>query len=116
MSCANATEPAGRKGKGKGKGKGKKCPTVEEAQAWFVGEFSEELCVFYELGWLDSEGNFDNVTSAADLSSLPATVTEAVSEDNMEQCMGKVIKEMSEEKKMKKCGKVIKEMSEEKKM
>merc|ERR1712156_73217 len=82
----------GKKGnKCKNKGKGKKCPTVEEAEAWFMEEHAGELCVFYQLGWLDDAGNFNNVTA------------EAVSQENMEQCMGMVLQEMSEDKMIKKC-------------
>merc|ERR1712241_895990 len=68
MPCSGAgegeEEPAGRKKggnkckkgkkcKGKGKGKGKKCPSVDEVEAWFMEEHQGELCVFSELGWLD---------------------------------------------------------------
>ena len=62
-----------------------------------------ELCVFYQLGWLDEAGNFNNVTAEADLAPLPSNVTEAVSQENMEQCMGMVLQEMSEDKMIKKC-------------
>merc|ERR1712079_490892 len=108
MSCTNMEEAAGRKKKSKkcknkNKGKGKKCPTVEEAEAWFMEEHAGELCVFYQLGWLDEAGNFNNVTAEADLAPLPSNVTEAVSQENMEQCMGMVLQEMSEDKMIKKC-------------
>merc|ERR1739845_286048 len=107
MTCSNYEEPAGRKkGKGKGKGKGnggKKCPTVEEVEAWFMEEHAGELCVFSELGWLDDSGNFNNETAEADLLSLPTEVSAAVSEENMDQCMEKVLGEMSEDKMVKKC-------------
>merc|ERR1711988_1210534 len=93
----------GKKCKGKGKGKGKKCFTVEEVEAWFMEEFAGELCVFSELGWLDEAGNYDNVTAEADLMTLPSNVSAAVSQENMEQCMGTVLQEMSEDKKVKKC-------------
>merc|ERR1712001_373826 len=56
MTCSGSEEeeeemPAGRKKggkgkKGKGKGKGKKCPTVDEVEAWFMEEHQDELCVF----------------------------------------------------------------------
>merc|ERR1711973_748191 len=109
MTCSGAEEAEGRKKgngkkcKGKGKGKGKKCFTVEEVEAWFMEEFAGELCVFSELGWLDEAGNYDNVTAEADLMTLPSNVSAAVSQENMEQCMGKVLQEMSEDKKVKKC-------------
>merc|ERR1711936_1143101 len=93
----------GKKCKNKNKGKGKKCPTVEESEAWFMEEHAGELCVFYQLGWLDEAGNFNNVTAEADLAPLPSNVTEAVSQENMEQCMGMVLQEMSEDKMIKKC-------------
>merc|ERR1712117_923286 len=104
MTCSGAEEAEGRKkGKGKGKGKGKKCFTVEEVEAWFMEEFAGELCVFSELGWLDEAGNYDNVTAEADVMTLPSNVSAAVSQENMEQCVGKVLQEMSEDKKVKKC-------------
>merc|ERR1712020_778107 len=57
-TCSSAEEqeePAGRKKggkkckkgkkcKGKGKGKGKKCPSVDEVEAWFMEEHQAELC------------------------------------------------------------------------
>merc|ERR1719433_211195 len=89
--ATSTTCKKGKKGnKCKNKGKGKKCPTVEEAEAWFMEEHAGELCVFYQLGWLDDAGNFNNVTAA-------------VSQENMEQCMGMVLQEMSEDKMIKKC-------------
>merc|ERR1711872_231146 len=92
MTCSGAEEA-----------EGKKCFTVEEVEAWFMEEFAGELCVFSELGWLDEAGNYDNVTAEADLMTLPSNVSAAVSQENMEQCMGKVLQEMSEDKKVKKC-------------
>ena len=35
---------------------------------------SEHLCMFTEMGWLDSSYNFDNVTAETDVLSLPANV------------------------------------------
>merc|ERR1711872_449202 len=92
MTCSGAEEA-----------EGKKSFTVEEVEAWFMEEFAGELCVFSELGWLDEAGNYDNVTAEADLMTLPSNVSAAVSQENMEQCMGKVLQEMSEDKKVKKC-------------
>ena len=43
------------------------------------------------------------MTAEADLAPLPSNVTEAVSQENMEQCMGMVLQEMSEDKMIKKC-------------
>merc|ERR1712241_1584866 len=115
MTCSGAEEAEGRKKgngkkckkgkkcKGKGKGKGKECFTVEEVEAWFMEEFAGELCVFSELGWLDNSGTFDNVTAEADLMTVPSNVSAAVSQENMDQCMTKVLQEMSEDKKVKRC-------------
>merc|ERR1712158_343532 len=55
----------GKKCKGKGKGKGKKCPSVDEVEAWFMEEHQAELCVFSELGWLDNSGNFSDAAAQA---------------------------------------------------
>merc|ERR1712020_375993 len=102
MTCSGAgneteeMEPAGRKKggkkckkgkkcKGKGKGKGKKCPTVDEVEAWFMEEHQDELCVFSELGWLDATGNWSEAATTADLSTLSPNVTAVLSEDNIQR-------------------------------
>merc|ERR1712079_778745 len=109
-SSGNETEemePAGskkgKKCKGKGKGKGKKCPTVDEVEAWFMEEHEDELCVFSELGWLDNSGNFSDAAAQADLATLSPNVTAVLSEDNMQQCMEMVMEKMAEDKIVKKC-------------
>merc|ERR1712154_727146 len=93
----------GKKCKGKGKGKGKKCPSVDEVEAWFIEEHQAELCVFSELGWLDNSGNWSEAAAEADLASLSPNVTAVLSEDNIQQCMEMVMEEMAEEKIVKKC-------------
>merc|ERR1711953_1655897 len=93
----------GKKCKGKGKGKGKKCPTVDEVEAWFMEEHEHELCVFSELGWLDNSGNFSDAAAEADLATLSPNVTAVLSEDNMQQCMEMVKEKMAEDKIVKKC-------------
>merc|ERR1719340_411668 len=119
MTCSGAgegeEEPAGRKKeggkkckkgkkcKGKGKGKGKKCPSVDEVEAWFMEEHQGELCVFSELGWLDNSGNWSEAAAEADLATLSPNVTAVLSEDNIQQCMEMVMEEMAEEKIVKKC-------------
>merc|ERR1712061_923368 len=119
MTCSGSEEeeeemPAGRKKggkkckkgkkcKGKGKGKGKKCPTVDEVEAWFMEEHQDELCVFSELGWLDNSGNFSDAAAEADLATLSPNVTAVLSEDNMQQCMEMVMEKMAEDKIVKKC-------------
>merc|ERR1712066_215536 len=103
-ACSGSEEPAGRKKcKGKGKGKGKKCPSVDEVEAWFVEEHQGELFVFSELGWLDISGNWSDAAAEADLSTLSPNVTAALSEDSMQQCMEEVMAEMAEDKIVKKC-------------
>merc|ERR1712110_1401527 len=77
----------GKKCKGKGKGKGKKCPSVDEVEAWFMEEHQAELCVFSELGWLDNSGNWSEAAAQADLATLSPNVTAVLSEDNIQQCM-----------------------------
>merc|ERR1712141_837581 len=118
MTCSGAgegeEEPAGRKKggkkgkkgkkcKGKGKGKGKKCPSVDEVEAWFMEEHQGELCVFSELGWLDNSGNWSEAAAQADLATLSPNVTAVLSEENIQQCMQMVMEEMAEEKIVKKC-------------
>merc|ERR1712177_11541 len=118
MTCSNygneteEMEPAGRKKGGKkckkgkkckGKGKGKKCPSVDEVEAWFMEEHEHELCVFYELGWLSDSGNFSDAAAQADLATLSPNVTAALTEDNIQQCMEMVKEKMAEDKIVKKC-------------
>merc|ERR1711874_796196 len=120
MTCSGAgneteeMEPAGRKKggkkckkgkkcKGKGKGKGKKCPSVDEVEAWFMEEHQAELCVFSELGWLDNSGNWSEAAAQADLATLSPNVTAVLSEDNIQQCMEMVMEEMKEDKNIKNC-------------
>merc|ERR1719336_1800353 len=115
MTCSGAEEAEGRKKgggkkckkgkkcKGKGKGKGKKCPSVDEVEAWFMEEHQGELCVFSELGWLDNSGNWSEAASEADLATLSPNVTAVPSEENMQQCMEMVMEEMAEDKIVKKC-------------
>merc|ERR1712045_285889 len=86
-----------------GKGKGKKCPSVDEVEAWFMEEHQGELCVFSELGWLDNSGNWSEAASEADLATLSPNVTAVLSEENMQQCMEMVMEEMAEDKIVKKC-------------
>merc|ERR1719431_872012 len=53
-TCAAAVDM--RKGKGKKPSKGKgKCPTHEELMEMAAGEYAGEMCVFTELGWIDSD-------------------------------------------------------------
>merc|ERR1711978_171521 len=82
----------GKKCKGKGKGKGKKCPSVDEVEAWFMEEHQAELCVFSELGWLDNSGNWSEAAAQADLATLSPNVTAVLSEDSIQQCMEMVKK------------------------
>merc|ERR1711936_161852 len=65
----------GKKCKGKGKGKGKKCPSVDEVEAWFMEEHQAELCVFSELGWLDNSGNWSEAAAEADLAKMGELAT-----------------------------------------
>merc|ERR1739842_117265 len=85
----------GKKCKGKGKGKGKKCPSVDEVEAWFMEEHQAELCVFSELGWLDNSGNWSEAAAQADLATLSPNVTAVLSEDNIQQCMEMVMEELA---------------------
>merc|ERR1711922_15281 len=73
----------GKKCKGKGKGKGKKCPSVDEVEAWFMEEHQDELCVFSQLGWLDNSGNFSDAAAQADLATLSPNVTAVLAEDKI---------------------------------
>merc|ERR1712110_1192206 len=62
----------------------KKCPSVDEVEAWFMEEHQDELCVFSELGWLDNSGNWSEAAAQADLATLSPNVTAVLSEDNIQ--------------------------------
>merc|ERR1719312_2254315 len=100
--------------KGKGKGKGKdKCPPVEEIEKWAMKKYAGEICVFQELGWMDSDMNEMEEVIQADIDTLPTEIAEALKGDQYEECLAVAEEKMkSMEKKYKKC---LKKYDEEEK-
>ena len=61
---------------------GTRCRRIWEVQDTFcfflvldkLNCFSDKLCVFQEIGWLDGSFEFDNATAIADIATLPQEV------------------------------------------
>merc|ERR1719431_1196730 len=66
-TCAAAVDM--RKGKGK-------CPTHEELMEMAAGEYAGEMCVFTELGWIDSDYVSDDALILEDINTLPTEIAE----------------------------------------
>merc|ERR1712055_1256961 len=104
-------EARAKKGKGKkpkpnkGKGKGKnKCPSVDKLEKMAMDEYADEICVFQELGWMDSDMNEMEEVIQADIDTLPNEISEALKGDEYEDCVLKAEEKMkSMDKKYKKC-------------
>merc|ERR1719446_472984 len=82
------------KDKGKGKGKGKpnkqnKCPSVDKLEAMAMENYAGEICVFQELGWMDSDMNEMKEVIEADIDTLPNEISEALKGDEYEECLVK---------------------------
>merc|ERR1712128_90282 len=85
-TCAAAVDM--RKGKGKKPSKGKgKCPTHEELMEMAAGEYAGEMCVFTELGWIDSDYVSDDALILEDINTLPTEIAEALNSDEYDQCV-----------------------------
>merc|ERR1711913_13135 len=109
QSSEAATTASGRslerkrkgKGKGKGKGEGKKCPTIDKIYAEMLEEFGEDkLCVYYQLGWVDNEGNVNNDNIIMDVMSLPQEVSDLITPDGVAECAQNMLSEMVAENPM----------------
>ena len=62
-----------------------------------------EICVFQELGWMDSDMNEMEEVIQADIDTLPLEIAEALKGDDFEQCLEKAEEKMkSMDKKYKK--------------
>merc|ERR1719446_1843107 len=78
------------KDKGKGKGKGKpnkqnKCPSVDKLEAMAMENYAGEICVFQELGWMDSDMNEMKEAIEADIDTLPNEISEALKGDKYDE-------------------------------
>merc|ERR1719225_497856 len=89
MTSQNETEskkkPSGNKPNKPNK-PSKGCPKVDDIEDLFMKVHDEHLCMFTEMGWLDSNYNFDNATAEADVLSLPANVSAQISWEGLDQC------------------------------
>merc|ERR1739838_463959 len=99
-TCAAAGDM--RKGKGKKPSKGKgKCPTHEELMEMAAGEYAGEMCVFTELGWIDSDYVRDDALILEDINTFPTEIAEALNSDEYDQCVeeaeAKMMKMMKKE-------------------
>ena len=62
-----------------------------------------EICVFQELGWMDSDMNEMEEVIQADIDTLPTEIAEALKGDQYEECLAVAEEKMkSMEKKYKK--------------
>merc|ERR1719315_25570 len=105
---ANKGKGKGKKPKpNKGKGKGKnKCPSVDKLEKMAMDEYADEICVFQELGWMDSDMNEMEEVIQADIDTLPTEIAEALKGEQYEACLAMAEEKMkSMDKKYKKCQK-----------
>merc|ERR1719347_1683525 len=95
-TCSNNAVAAGR-------GNKPKCPKVEDLESDAMEEYAGEICVFQELGWMDSDMNEMEEVIQADIDTLPAEIAEALNGEPYEKCLAKAEKKiMSMAKKYKK--------------
>merc|ERR1719348_1298858 len=86
------------------KGKKPKCPKVDKLEAKAMEEYAEEICVFQELGWMDSDMNEMEEVILADIDTLPTEIAEALKGAPYEKCLDMAEKKMKNmSKKYKKC-------------
>merc|ERR1711936_533880 len=91
--------------------KGKKCPTVEQIKAKMGEGMEGDWCVLSQLGWIDKNGNENNVTSTADLMGLKPEVLSELDESAMATCAQERVAMIGKmmEKKHKRCAKKFSE-------
>merc|ERR1719400_214563 len=85
--------------------KGKRCPTVEQIKAKMGEGMEGDWCVLSQLGWIDENGNENNVTSTADLMGLKPEVLAELDESAMATCAQERVAMIGKmmEKKHKRC-------------
>merc|ERR1711874_458079 len=66
---------------------GDECPSQEEVMQQITNEYSDDACMLYGIGWIDTSGNWDNDTIAADLGSLDANLVESLDQEGWEGCV-----------------------------
>merc|ERR1711955_148742 len=80
----NGRKPKPNKGKGKGKDK---CPSVDKLEAMAMEKYAGEICVFQELGWMDSDMNEMEEVIQADIDTLPTEIAEALKAISMKNVL-----------------------------
>jgi len=104
-------KPKPNKGKGKGKNE---CPSVDKLEKMAMDEYAGEICVFKELGWMDSDMNEMEEVIQADIDTLPTEIAEALKGEQYEACLAMAEEKMeSMDKKYKKCKKEYDEEEKE---
>merc|ERR1712112_733825 len=93
-TCSNNAVAAGRAKKGNGKGNKPKCPKVEDLENDAMEEYAGEICVFQELGWMDSDMNEMEEVILADIDTLPTEIAEALNGEPYEKCLAKAEKKI----------------------
>merc|ERR1712212_1347856 len=79
-----------------------------------MDEYAGEICVFKELGWMDSDMNEMEEVIQADIDTLPTEIAEALNGDQYEECLAMAEEKMkSMDKKYKKCEKEYDEEEKE---
>merc|ERR1739838_318771 len=91
-TCAAAVDMKPSKGK---------CPTHEEIMGMVAEKYAGEMCVFTELGWIDSDYVSDDALILEDINTLPTEIAEALNSDEYDQCVeeaeAKMMKMMKKE-------------------
>merc|ERR1711915_602110 len=90
--------PELRKEKERSQIKGKKptkCPKFDEIMQWAEEEYAGEVCMFIEMGWMDSDMNANEELIQADIDTLPADIADALNGEEYETCYNKAIKKMA---------------------
>merc|ERR1719477_531542 len=107
ISLAVASVLSKKAGAGKGGKEGKggdKCPPVDDIEEWAMEKYAGEICVFQELGWMDSDMNEMEEVIQADIDTLPTPIADALKGDDYEDCLNMVKEKMkSMDKKYKHC-------------
>merc|ERR1712117_387707 len=73
----------------KGKGKGK-CPKAEDVIKEVVDKYSWEMCMYSQLGWVDSDMAPVEEVIQADIATLPTEMADALLGDGFDSCVTKM--------------------------
>jgi len=76
---------------------------VEDIQEKVFEELADQLCILRELGWFDMNYQLDNATVTADILSLPANVSQALLNGQVEECVQDTLIELADNSKFDSC-------------